>query len=211
MTFLRDIISAPFERQTVMIIGSISGVSPTATARAKSNASTQFPLVSPTMRKVTVTITTMKRIISQVKSLTPRSKLVATRFARSFWATAPKWVRAPVSSTRPRAEPLSTLLPMKHALLNSNAVRPAGWFVSAFFSTGIDSPVKADWETKKSLAARMRRSAGIRLPAARITMSPGTISSREISASRPSRSTVAVVRTSFCSFSTAREDRASWK
>ncbi len=39
MTFLRLIASAPLERQTVTIIGSISGVRPTATATAKKKAS----------------------------------------------------------------------------------------------------------------------------------------------------------------------------
>ena len=38
MTRFRAMASAPLERQTVTIIGSISGVSPTATARAKKNA-----------------------------------------------------------------------------------------------------------------------------------------------------------------------------
>ncbi len=48
MTFLRDIASAPLERQTETIIGSISGVSPTATAREKKKASFQSCLKSPT-------------------------------------------------------------------------------------------------------------------------------------------------------------------
>ena len=43
MTFFFDIASAPLDRQTETIIGSISGVSPTATASAKKNAS--FPIV----------------------------------------------------------------------------------------------------------------------------------------------------------------------
>ena len=51
MTFLRLIASAPLDRQTVTIIGSISGVRPTATATAKKNASPQSPLVSPLMTK----------------------------------------------------------------------------------------------------------------------------------------------------------------
>ena len=51
MTFLRDIASAPFERLTVTIIGSISGVSPTAIARPKSSASVQLCLVRPMMTK----------------------------------------------------------------------------------------------------------------------------------------------------------------
>ena len=47
---------------------------------------------------------------------------------------------------------------------------------AAFFSTGMDSPVSADWPTKKSLALISRKSAGMIAPACRITMSPGTIS-----------------------------------
>ena len=43
MTFLRDMAMAPLERQTETIMGSISGVSPTATARAKKKAS--LPIV----------------------------------------------------------------------------------------------------------------------------------------------------------------------
>ena len=38
MTFFFDIASAPLDRQTETIIGSISGVRPTATASAKKNA-----------------------------------------------------------------------------------------------------------------------------------------------------------------------------
>ena len=51
ITRFRDIASAPLERQTVTIIGSISGVSPTATAKAKMNASSQLCFVNPLMRK----------------------------------------------------------------------------------------------------------------------------------------------------------------
>ena len=90
MTFLRDIINAPFERQTVMIIGNISGVRPTATDKAKSSASAQLCLVKPTIRKVAVTITIMNRIMSQVKACTPLSKLVASRFDIIFAASDPK-------------------------------------------------------------------------------------------------------------------------
>ncbi len=68
---------APFDRQTVTIIGSISGVRPTATASAKKNASPQSCLVRPLMRNTSGTMTNMKRIISQVNRLTPRSKLVS--------------------------------------------------------------------------------------------------------------------------------------
>ncbi len=104
-------VSAPLARLTVTIIGSISGVSPTATDRPKSSASSQFPLVRPTMKKTAQTITTMNRIISQVKERTPRSKLVSSPRADSRSAIAPKTVRAPVCTTTPRAVPLVTEVP----------------------------------------------------------------------------------------------------
>jgi len=64
MTFFRDIMSAPFERHTVMIIGSISGVRPTATERENSNATAQLWSRKPTMRNTAETMTTMNRIIT---------------------------------------------------------------------------------------------------------------------------------------------------
>src|SRR6516225_9030383 len=51
MTLTRDIAIAPFARLTVTIIGSISGVRPTATATANSKASSQSCLVKPLMKK----------------------------------------------------------------------------------------------------------------------------------------------------------------
>ena len=57
MTFRRDIAIAPLARLTVTIIGSISGVRPTATATANSRASSQLPLVRPLIRKTRGAIT----------------------------------------------------------------------------------------------------------------------------------------------------------
>jgi hypothetical protein len=74
-----DMAIAPFARFTVTIIGSISGINPTATATANKSASSQSPLVRPLIRSTAGTITKMKRIISQVKRLTPLSKLVSSR------------------------------------------------------------------------------------------------------------------------------------
>src|ERR1039458_10519982 len=51
MTFFFDIAKAPLDRQTETIIGSISGVRPTATASEKKNASFQSCLVRPLMTK----------------------------------------------------------------------------------------------------------------------------------------------------------------
>ncbi len=90
ITFLRLIASAPLERHTETIIGSISGVRPTATARAKKNAPFQSCLVKPLMRKTRGTITAINWIISQVKRLMPWSKLVSTRSPVIELAMLPK-------------------------------------------------------------------------------------------------------------------------
>ena len=90
ITFLRDMASAPLLRFTVTIIGSISGVRPTATDMAKTKASVQLCLVKPLIRNTSGTITAMKRIISQVKRLTPFSKLVLGRWPVMLWARPPK-------------------------------------------------------------------------------------------------------------------------
>ena len=83
MTFFLAMVSAPLARFTVTIIGSISGVSPTATERPNRRASSQLPLVMPTMRNTAQTMTTMKRIMSQVNERTPLSKLVSSRRSAS--------------------------------------------------------------------------------------------------------------------------------
>ena len=121
MTFFPDIDSAPRERQTLTIIGSISGVRPTATATAKKNASFQSCLVRPLMTNTSGTITAMKPIMSQVKWVTPRSKLVSTGSPVSVLAMVPRYVRGPVSTTTAVAVPLSTAVPRKQRLRNSSA------------------------------------------------------------------------------------------
>ena len=73
-----------------MIIGSISGVRPTATDRENSNATAQLWSRKPTMRNTAETMTTMNRIISHVKPLIPTSKLVSSRLRPSFSASEPK-------------------------------------------------------------------------------------------------------------------------
>ena len=71
-------------------MGSISGVRPTATARAKKKASIQLCFVSPLMRNTSGTMTSMKRIISQVNRVTPWSKLVSTFWPTMAWAMPPR-------------------------------------------------------------------------------------------------------------------------
>ena len=76
MTFFLPIATAPFDRHTVTIMGSISGVSPTATASAKKKAWVQLPFVTPLMTKTSGTITARNRSISHVKREMPRSNAV---------------------------------------------------------------------------------------------------------------------------------------
>ena len=73
-TFLRDSSTAPLASVLVTIIGSISGVSPTATDSANRKASSQSPLVKPLTKKTMGTITAAKRISSQLTLLTPAWK-----------------------------------------------------------------------------------------------------------------------------------------
>jgi hypothetical protein len=81
---------APLERQTETIIGSISGVNPTATESAKKNAPRQSCLVRPLMRNTSGTMTNMKRIMSHVNRLTPLSKLVSVCWPMMDLAMPPK-------------------------------------------------------------------------------------------------------------------------
>jgi len=94
IAFFFDIAKAPFERLTVTIMGSISGVRPTAIDSAKRKASAHgcplCLLVRPMIRKTAATMTIMNLIMSQVKSLIPLSKLVKTRRPASFSEIDPK-------------------------------------------------------------------------------------------------------------------------
>src|SRR5450830_1375789 len=79
ITFLRDNATAPLANVEVTIIGSISGVRPTAIETAYRKASTQSPLVKPFMKKTTGVMTNMKRINSQLTLLTPDWNAVGVR------------------------------------------------------------------------------------------------------------------------------------
>ena len=90
-TFLRASRTAPLASVEVTIIGSISGVSPTATESANRKASSQSPLVTPLTSNTIGTITAAKRINSQLTPLMPAWKAlgsVSVAVARA--ATVPK-------------------------------------------------------------------------------------------------------------------------
>ena len=91
MTFLRDNVTAPLARVEVTIMGSISGVRPTATDSANRKASVQLPLVKPLISKTTGTMTKAKRISSQLTLLTPAWKALISRvLAVTRVASVPK-------------------------------------------------------------------------------------------------------------------------
>ena len=76
MTFCWLMARAPLAREVVTIMGSISGVRPTATEMANSAACIQSPLVKPLTNSTTGTISSIKRISTQETELTPFSKVV---------------------------------------------------------------------------------------------------------------------------------------
>ena len=61
----------PLARQAVMTMGSISGISPTATDRAKAKDSSHFPPVIPRITNTIGTSTAMKRSMTQAMELAP--------------------------------------------------------------------------------------------------------------------------------------------
>ena len=124
ITFSLDIATAPLARQVVTIIGSISGVSPTATEIANKAAFIQSSLVKPLINKTTGTMTSIKRIKTQETELTPFSKLVFGGLLFSALAISPKSVSLPTATATPTAVPLMTLLPIK-ARLGSSVIEAA--------------------------------------------------------------------------------------
>src|SRR3974390_3327736 len=125
MVLRRAIATAPLARFVVTIIGSISGVNPTATETAKSNDSNQSPLLMPLMRSTSGAITIRNRISIQLTLLMPLSKLVSGGAPTISFAMAPKLVASPVAATTATAVPLTTLVPMKQAVSRSRMLRDA--------------------------------------------------------------------------------------
>lgn len=82
IVFFFDMDRAPLERLAVTIIGSISGVSPTATEMAKMKASNQSPFVNPLMKNTNGTMTSIKRMSSRLTLLIPLSKAVVGTVSR---------------------------------------------------------------------------------------------------------------------------------
>ena len=136
-------VSAPFARDVVTIMGSSSGVRPTAMEMANNTACIQSPFVNPLRKSTTGTIASINRMSTQETELTPFSKVVLGGRWFSFFASIPSMVRFPTESTRALALPLTTLLPKK-ARLGSSVREDFPRATAPVFSTGSLSPVRAD-------------------------------------------------------------------
>ena len=195
-------------------MGSISGVRPTATDSEKSRADSQSCLVRPEMTNTmgsTMSISLMsRRLVEPI----PWSNDVLRLRPASVPAASPNMVRAPVATTTPRALPEMTVEPMRARLgrsVKAMAARSQPASSTGRFSTGSDSPVKDAWLTKRSRAAKMRRSAGTTSPEDRWMTSPTTIWSMGVSLPpSPSRSTSAVDSTIWARDSAAVVLFSSW-
>ena len=107
------ILEAPLTRLVVTIIGSISGVNPTATDKPNRKASIQSPLVSPLITMTVGAMIAINLIKMNEVFLIPNSKFVKSGLVLKDFATSPNNVRFPVAITTPSALPLMTLLPIK--------------------------------------------------------------------------------------------------
>lgn len=109
--------TAPLARQVVTIMGSISGVKPTAIEMPNKKAFSQSPFVIPLIKKTRGTITSINRISTHETALTPLVKLVSTASPAIADAIEPNSVASPVLTTTAAALPEITLLPMNAILV----------------------------------------------------------------------------------------------
>ena len=140
MTFLRAICTAPCARVTEVIIGRNSGVNPTASAIANRRDSNGSLFSAALMRKTNSTRNNTVFMMKKPNWRVPRSNSVSGGRIERRFAIPPNTVAGPVAVTKAVAVPLTIEVPRKILLL-SPAERP---FRDASFSTGRDSPVKAD-------------------------------------------------------------------
>ena len=190
-TFFLAKALVPLVKFTLTIIGNILGVIPTATEKAKRIASVKLLLIIPSTKRIIRHITTMNFINILVISFIPLSNAVIFFLVFISLPILPKYVSKPVFTTMAFAVPLMTLEDIYRTFFISNKLSYSFLLVS-FFSTGIDSPVKTDSLTNKSLLFTTIQSAGIMLPAFNDIISPTTTFSTFISNSLLSLITLVV-------------------
>ena len=202
-TFFFVIRLAPWANVTVMIIGIISGVIPTASATENRNDSSNGRWSRMFTSRTNSTSAMITRVIISPKWRMPRPNSVSGGRAANRWAISPNAVYLPVETITAVPIPVCTAVPRKTLLPASATPRFPSVRSRATFSTGRDSPVRADSRTCRSFTSSNRASAGTRSPALSRITSPRTSSATGSSRSCPSRRTAAVVATCLRISSTA--------
>ncbi len=207
----RAIARAPNASATVTTAGRASGIAATARLTAvRSMIGTGSPRSQP-RPKTRAQIASAASANRRPSTPSRRWSGVAGASApRSSAAMRPSSVRGPVSSTTPRPRPRATTVPFHAWPCRSGRSRSAASGpATTSFSTGADSPVRADSSTRRRAASRRRRSAGTTFPASSRTTSPGTSPEAGSVSRAPSRRTVAVGAASARSAASAPSARSS--
>ncbi len=132
---------------TVTIIGSSSGVSPTANATANMTDSSTDRWNDRFTTSTNNTMNTVKRMISIPKRRIPTANAVAGGFSERLVAKCPSAVSAPVRHTSTTAVPLMIEVPANTALEAPVGLSAPDAVSLTSFSAGYGSPVSSAWLT----------------------------------------------------------------
>lgn len=184
----------PSDKMVWVTVGSASGIAAIASETALRNrASHAVPQIRPSTNMTAMVIPAAPAI----QSVSVLICLVMGGFSREVDASMPEIlptsVLAPVAVTMAVALPWVTGVFMNAMFAWSAGSSLPSASVVAALDAGRLSPVSSDSSICSELAAMMRQSAGTWSPAVMSTTSPTTTRSAGISASVPSRRTLAVV------------------
>ena len=124
ITDLRDRRIAPCASVTDTTIGSSSGVSPTASAKANRKDCSKGRCISRLASSTNSTSSTVSRTIMRPKPRMPTANAVGGGGCCNAWAMEPSCARRPVARTSAVAVPLTTEVPMNTRLAGN--IAPAG-------------------------------------------------------------------------------------
>ena len=194
----------PQARMVVTTVGSPTGIA----AMAKATAALKTAMnVSPRARFSAIDATSAMPAITRIcpvsRSIWRVSGVLTSCSSASIPEMWPTSVAIPVAVTTNSPAPRVTLVFMYTMSVRSPSGVPAPATGSVPLATGRLSPVSADSSTSSVAAFSSRPSAGTISPASIATMSPGTSCPAGISASWPSRLTLALMITIFCRAETA--------
>ncbi len=202
---------AATESTTVSATGSPSGMAETASATAtKKTSESGVPRQSSIPASTTAAPTTAMLIVRANRSIRSISGGRVPSPRETAAAIAPNSVSPPVATVTPVARPDVTTVPA-WAMESRSATGASAATGCVDFSTGSDSPVRADSSTARSSTSTSRRSAGTRFPDSSSTRSPGTTSSDGTERSRPPRTTRTSVSSRWRRASAALSAFHSWK